>query len=207
MEAMQDFWKHSKIDCHRVIVNTSTFSTPDNVFDGAFACVDIPEGGLVERGIVRRLSDNENPTFDGMNHSMVFTWSDDIPNNTWAFASGCATFYNTGLPGDCNTMMKRYFDEDRFEIFATKDIKAGDELTHTYKSLSWRYVTTACVLCFVSCALCAVQRSRCICICVHIPAYILTPPSRHACTRTVFVPMDLALKANKEGAGAEAEAA
>ena len=34
--------------------------------------------------------------------------------------------------------MVRYFEKDSFEIFATKDIKAGDELTHTYKSLQWR---------------------------------------------------------------------
>tara|TARA_R110002073_G_scaffold18246_1_gene67813 strand:- start:2341 stop:2481 length:141 start_codon:yes stop_codon:yes gene_type:complete len=34
--------------------------------------------------------------------------------------------------------MVRYFDEDRFEIYATKDIVIGDELTHTYKSLEWR---------------------------------------------------------------------
>lgn len=137
---MEALFARSKIDCRRVMVSTSKFSTEDNVFDGAFATCDIPDGGLVEKGIVRRLSDNENKTFDGMNHSMVFTWSDDIPNFTWAFASGCATFYNTGLPGDCNTRMVRYFDEDRFEIFATKDIAAGDELTHTYKSLAWRTV-------------------------------------------------------------------
>jgi hypothetical protein len=34
--------------------------------------------------------------------------------------------------------MVRFFDEDRFEIYATKNIKAGDEITHTYKSLKWR---------------------------------------------------------------------
>jgi hypothetical protein len=128
----------SKVDCRNVYVSSSGFSTVDNVFDGAFAAVDIAEGQLVEKGIMRRLSDNNNRTFDGMNHSMVFTWSDDVPNYTWAFGSGCATFYNTGLDGECNTRMIRYFDEDRFEIFATKDIKAGDELTHTYKSLAWR---------------------------------------------------------------------
>lgn len=34
--------------------------------------------------------------------------------------------------------MVRFFDEDRFEIYATRDIKAGDELLHTYISLKWR---------------------------------------------------------------------
>ena len=55
-----------------------------------------------------------------------------------AFGSGCVTFYNTGLKEQTNTNMVRFFDEDRFEIYATKDIKKCDELTHTYKSLEWR---------------------------------------------------------------------
>jgi SET domain-containing protein len=36
--------------------------------------------------------------------------------------------------------MIRYFDEDRFEIYALRDIQAGEELTHTYRSLKWRKV-------------------------------------------------------------------
>jgi len=130
----------SKIDCSKVYVNTSSFSTEDNKFEGAFARVDIKKGDLVEKGLMRRLSDSTNKAFDGMKNSYVFTWSDDKPNYTWAFGSGCATFYNTNLVEDANTRMVRYFDEDRFEIFATRDIKAGDELTHEYKSLDWRTV-------------------------------------------------------------------
>lgn len=34
--------------------------------------------------------------------------------------------------------MVRYFDEDRFEIFATRDIAKDEELLHTYISLKWR---------------------------------------------------------------------
>ena len=34
--------------------------------------------------------------------------------------------------------MIRHFDEDRFEIFASRDIKEGEELFHTYISLEWR---------------------------------------------------------------------
>ena len=73
-----------------------------------------------------------------MKNEYVFTWSDEIPNKTWAFASGCATFYNTAKPEDSNTKMKRMFDSDTFVITATRDIKKGEELTHTYKSLKWR---------------------------------------------------------------------
>lgn len=130
----------SKVDCSKVYVDTSQFSTPDNLFYGAFAKVDIKKGELVEKGIMKRLSDNNNKVFDGMNNQFVFTWSDDIPNYTWAFGSGCSTFYNSGLESETNTNMIRYFNEDRFEFYATKDIKAGDELTHTYKSLQWRNV-------------------------------------------------------------------
>jgi SET domain len=52
--------------------------------------------------------------------------------------SGTSAFYNTAKQDDANTEMKRYFDEDRFEIFATRDIEADEELTHTYISLTWR---------------------------------------------------------------------
>jgi hypothetical protein len=61
----------------------------------------------------------------------------------WALGSGCSTFYNSTSPGDANslpsnTKMSRYYDEDRFEIHAIADIKADEELTHTYKSIKWR---------------------------------------------------------------------
>tara|TARA_R110002074_G_scaffold351620_1_gene522806 strand:+ start:560 stop:988 length:429 start_codon:yes stop_codon:yes gene_type:complete len=130
----------SKVDCSKVFVATSKLSTTDNVFDGVFAKVNIKKGELVEKGLMRRLSDNNNKVFNGIKNPFVFTWSDDIPNHTWAFSSGCATFYNSGLKSEINTHMIRYYKEDRFEIYATRNIKIGDELTHTYKSLEWRDV-------------------------------------------------------------------
>ena len=128
----------TKVDCTKVYVDTSLFSTSCRQFDGAFALVDIARGELVEKGIMQRLSDNVNNTFDGANNSYVFTWSEEIPNHTWAFPSGCAAFYNTGLDADTNTRMMRFMSEDRFEIYAKRDISAGEELTHTYKSLQSR---------------------------------------------------------------------
>lgn len=130
----------SKIDCSKVYVNTSTFSTKEKIFDGAFAKINIKKGELIEKGLMRKLSDNENRSFDGMQNPYVFTWSDDTPNYTWVFASGCASFYNCESVKKANTKMIRYFDENRFEIYAEKDIKEGEELTHTYKSLKWRKV-------------------------------------------------------------------
>tara|TARA_Y100000590_G_scaffold470766_1_gene669749 strand:- start:30712 stop:30999 length:288 start_codon:yes stop_codon:yes gene_type:complete len=84
---------------------------------GAFAKFDFKEDDLIERGLVKRL----DKSFDGMNNPHVFTWSDDIPNKTWAFTSGCATFYNTSKTP--NTTMIRHFDEDKFEFYTCKDIK------------------------------------------------------------------------------------
>jgi len=130
----------NRVDCSKVIVKESTFSTENNKIDGAFAKVDLKSGELIEKGLMRRLSGNDNKTFNGMNNPYVFTWSDNKPNYTWAFASGCASFYNTGLENQTNTKMIRYFNEDRFEIYANRDIIAGEELTHTYKSLQWRDV-------------------------------------------------------------------
>ena len=52
--------------------------------------------------------------------------------------SGCAPFYNTCKEGTANTRMVRFFDEDRFEIYANRDIEKDEELLHTYISLKWR---------------------------------------------------------------------
>mgnify|MGYP001456837173 CR=1 FL=1 len=53
-------------------------------------------------------------------------------------ASGCAPYYNTCKEGTANTKMVRDFKNDTFEIFATRDIPANEELLHTYISLKWR---------------------------------------------------------------------
>jgi len=98
--------------------------------DGAFAAVDIKEGEIVEFGIARRL-----PGLDGHRNPYVFTWSED--RSVWATCSGCAMFYNTSA-NNPNTKMHRYFEEDRFEIVALRDIKKDEQLTHTYRSLQWR---------------------------------------------------------------------
>ncbi len=52
--------------------------------------------------------------------------------------SGTSAFYNTAADCDANTNMVRHYDEDRFEIFAARDIDKDEELLHTYVSLKWR---------------------------------------------------------------------
>lgn len=97
--------------------------------DGAFAKRAFAKGELVEYGLARHL-----PTLDGNECTYVFTWSED--RKTWAICGGAAMFYNTSL--EPNTEMYRFFDSNRFEIFALRDIAAGEELTHQYRSLRWR---------------------------------------------------------------------
>ena len=113
----------SLVDCSKVIVkNTNTMGL------GAFANQNIKRDDLIEKGVVRRIDS------DGHKSPYLFTWSED--RTVWAFASGCATFYNTSL--DPNTRFVRNYITDTFEIYAQIDIKVGEELTHKYKSLEWR---------------------------------------------------------------------
>ena len=113
----------SLVDCSKVIVkNTNTMGL------GAFANQNIKRGDLIEKGIVRRIDT------DGHKSPYLFTWSED--RTVWAFASGCATFYNTSL--DPNTRFVRNYITDTFKLYAQRDIKVGEELTHKYKSLEWR---------------------------------------------------------------------
>ena len=111
----------SKVECSKVYVKNVR-----DKGDSAFALVDIQKGELVEKGLIRRVN------MDG--NQYLFTWSKD--RSVWGFGSGCSTFYNTSR--NSNTEMIRYFDEDRYEIYAKRDITKDEELTHTYKSLDWR---------------------------------------------------------------------
>ena len=113
----------SKIDCSKVIVKES-----GEKGDGAYANCDIKQGDMVEYGIVRVID------IVGHNCPYVFTWSED--RTLWAMGSGCSTFYNSNRTP--NTKFIRYFDENRFEVIALRDIQKGEELTHTYRSIDWR---------------------------------------------------------------------
>ena len=117
----------SKVNCQKVYITQSTINPS---FDGAFAAQDIKKGDVIEEGIARVID------IDGHINPYVFTWSDEIPNKTWAIGSGCSTFYNTSLTP--NTKMLRDFENNSFKIIALRDIAQNEELTHTYKSLSWR---------------------------------------------------------------------
>jgi len=113
------------VHCNKVFVDVSTFNSGGL---GAFAAEDIKKGELIEKGVARLIDCN------GHLNEFLFTWSED--RTKWAFCSGCAPFYNTSL--NPNTNMVRDFEKNIFYIYAERDIKHGDELTHTYKSLEWR---------------------------------------------------------------------
>ena len=114
---------YTEIECSKVAVRKAL-----NKGLGAFAVCDITKNDLVEKGIVRRID------YDGNCSPYLFSWSED--RNIWAFGSGCSTFYNTSR--NPNTKMIRFYDEDRYEIYALREIKKNEELTHRYKSLEWR---------------------------------------------------------------------
>ena len=115
------------INCENVYV------TQSNVCDGlgAFARCNFIKDEVIETGVAKVLTN-----CDGHENPLVFTWSDEIPNTTWAMVSGCAMFYNAS--NTPNTILIRDFVNNTFSIIATKPIKTGEELFHTYKSLKWR---------------------------------------------------------------------
>jgi len=92
---------------------------------GVFANKNINKGDLIERGLMVPIN------IDGNYNTHVFSWG-----KQWTFGSGCSTFYNTSLNPNC--IMNRYYDKYKYDIFAIKDINAGEELTHKYISLEWR---------------------------------------------------------------------
>ena len=54
----------NQVDCSKVMVKESNFSTEDNKIAGAFAKVDIKSGELIEKGLMRRLSSNDDKSFN-----------------------------------------------------------------------------------------------------------------------------------------------
>ena len=111
------------IDCSKVYVKNT-----ESMGFGAFINQSVKNVTLIEKGIVKIIDT------DGNKSPYLFTWSPD--RTVWAFASGCATFYNTSLTP--NTRMDRNYENNSFEIYAIKDIKKDEQLTHKYKSLEWR---------------------------------------------------------------------
>ena len=79
-----------------------------------------------------------------MTHSLTHSFTHSLTHTvarettTGAIGSGASTFYNTAEESESNTHMTRDFEQNTFVIHATRDIRAGDELLHVYKSKGWR---------------------------------------------------------------------
>jgi len=114
------------VECSAVYVKDH----PEYEGVGAYASRDIKEGELIEKGLMRRLPISAHDS------SMLFTWAKD--GSAVASGTGCAIFYNAGLKDTANVSFTRFFDEDRFEVYAKRDIKKDEELTHLYMGLEWR---------------------------------------------------------------------
>jgi len=121
------------------ILSELTVTLPHPVWGGfaVFACQDIKAGEIVECGLHAKIEG-----LQGDKCPYVFTWNSDGKRytdgreNTWATGSGNAMFYNSDYPS--NVRMYRLFDQFRYIIVATTDIKEGEEVMHLYASSSWR---------------------------------------------------------------------
>ena len=120
---------NSLIKCDNLLLSKSRLCDGN----GVFAEKDFDKDDIIELGIARVLNN-----VDGHENPHLFTWSDEIPNNKWALLSGYAHFYNTLTDDKSNCIIYRNFIDNSFTIKSKRDIKKGEELTHTYKSLTWR---------------------------------------------------------------------
>lgn len=106
---------------HKIVVTNSPFG------DGTYAKVDISQGEVIECGFAKPFLPGN---CEGKEWDAVLTWSDD--GSVWATATGASAFYNIAL--DANTKMERDFEKHTYIKTALRDIKAGEPLTHTYRS-------------------------------------------------------------------------
>tara|TARA_S200002703_G_C3788420_1_gene243236 strand:- start:968 stop:1300 length:333 start_codon:yes stop_codon:yes gene_type:complete len=96
---------------------------------GVFTNLAINRGDLIEKAIMYRIKN-----VDGNENPHLFTWSDD--RSVWAGGTGLTPFYNHSE--NPNISKKGYLDKDVLEIYALRNIKAGEELVGKYYSKQWR---------------------------------------------------------------------
>ena len=94
----------------------------------------IPKGTLIEKAVMIRLNN-----VDGNENPHLFTWSDD--RTVWVHGTGLTPFYNHS--DNPNVIKKGDLSNDILEYFASRDIKAGEELVGEYYSKKWRKCFTS----------------------------------------------------------------
>lgn len=106
---------------------------------GSFAKKAFSKGDCVEWGcaiLIPSISVHESDAF--------FAWSSKDrggESQKVATCTGCALYYNT-MGDESNCRMVPYHKEQRFEVFALRDIEVGEELTIRYDSMNWREAMT-----------------------------------------------------------------
>lgn len=96
---------------------------------GVYTKLSIKKGDLIERAIMYRVNN-----VDGHENPHLFTWSDD--RTIWAGGTGLTPFYNHSE--EPNIVKKGDLINDVLEIYAGRDISAGEELCGKYYSKKWR---------------------------------------------------------------------
>jgi len=114
----------------------------------------IKAGSLIEYGIVRRVPVSQNSAAQkGLceESEFVLNWQENAaegPASSGVTCGGLAMFYGVNSkPGSFNTKMVKFIEEDRYEIYAVKDIHVGEELTRqsSWSSSSPNYITPSMV--------------------------------------------------------------
>lgn len=96
---------------------------------GVFTGVPIKKGDLIEICPVIVMKEGEMAVLDTTTlYDYYFLWGDD--QKLCAVALGFGSLYNHDCPSNSDYHMD--FDELTIEIFAVRDIEAGDEITINY---------------------------------------------------------------------------
>lgn len=96
---------------------------------GVFAGMPIKKGDLVEVCPVIVLKEGEMAVLDTTTlYDYYFLWGDD--QKKCAIALGFGSLYNHFAPSNCDYFME--FEDQFIEIYAVRDIEAGEEITINY---------------------------------------------------------------------------
>ena len=135
--AWEDYFEKLPFEVYNVnrVNNTGTIVTKESIIvpgaNGNFACKDFKKGECIDWGIAVVLND-----YDINKTDALYTWSSH-DKKTAASLSGPALFYNT-MGDRSNMRCVPYHKEKRYENYALRDIKKGEELTMRYDSMNWR---------------------------------------------------------------------
>lgn len=124
----KEVYENDMINSSKVRCAQSKIAPPGK---GVFARVDIKKGEIVEWSVATPI-----PGFNVLSTDAFFAWSREDRTKA-ATISGCALFYNT-LGDKSNVRMVPYHKECRAELYALRDISAGEELTIRYDSMNYR---------------------------------------------------------------------